>query len=431
MNGLEVAVIGMSGRFPMANSLNEYWNNLLQRKECITRNLRKPESTQKSKSLQDELYVNAKGIIDEDGFDASLFGIKEEQDLMDPQLKLLLTLSKSALENSKYDFLINDNCVGVYISCSSSFNWRNHILSQSNIANSLNTYERYKLSLIAEENYYASQIAYRLNLSGPSVTILSACSSSLIAVHSACRALLTGECNTAIAGGVSIVYPQHTGYYYSDQMMYSRKGQCRPFDIEADGTVPGSGGGIVALKLLEQAIDDKDEIYCIIKASSINNDGNKKMSFTAPSLDGQVKVIRSAYELAEIDTEHVNFIESHGAGTPLGDAIEVEALTKAFNTNKTGYCAIGSVKSNIGYLDVASGISAFIKAALCVKHRRYPANINFSSPNSNINFIESPFMLNTSLIDFSELSKPVVGGVSSFGDGGANVHIVIEEFTGI
>ena len=428
MTGLEIAVIGMSGKFPGADTINEYWNNIIRGKESIT--FYSKEQLQNSgiekEILESQNYIRAKGVIkDSDCFDAAFFNIKEDEaKIMDPQLRLLLECSWSALEDAGYSYKYDKGTVGVYIGTSSSFEWRSNILKNKNY----NALDKYKISLLTEEHYFSTQISYRLGLTGPSVTVLSACSSSLGAIHFACRSLLMGECDIALAGGVSITLPINSGYQYHEGMMFSPDGHCRAFDEKAEGTVPGNGVGVVVLKLLDRAIEDRDNIYAVIKSTSMNNDGNKKLGYAVPGLDGQVQVIKAAYELAEISPEDYSFIEAHGTGTKLGDAIEVEALKLAFNSDKRSYCAIGSVKPNIGYLDAASGISSFIKAVMSIKNRMYPPTLHYSSSNPQIDFKNSPFFVNTQAIDFNDLERKVIAGVNSFGDGGTNVHIVLEEF---
>ncbi|MEM6404747.1 MAG: type I polyketide synthase, partial [Cyanobacteria bacterium P01_D01_bin.116] len=272
-------------------------------------------------------------------------------------------------------------------------------------------------------------ISYKLNLKGPSISIQTYCSSSLVAVHLACKSLLDEECDIALAGGVTIIVPQKSGYFYEEYGILSPDGHCRAFDAQAQGTIFGSGLGIVVLKRLKDAIADNDYIHAVIKGSAINNDGSLKVSYTAPSVNGQAEVIVEALANAGIDADDISYIETHGTGTATGDPIEIAALTKAFHafTKRNGFCTIGSVKPNIGHLDTASGIASLIKTVLALKNKQIPPSLNFEVPNPEIDFANSPFYVNTKLTEWETNGKPRRAGVSSLGFGGTNAHVILEE----
>ena len=248
-----------------------------------------------------------------------------------------------------------------------------------------------------DKDYLATRVSYKLNLEGPSVVVQTTCSTSLVAVHLACQSLLSGECDVALAGGVSINVPQTAGYVYQEGGIYAPDGHCRAFDARAQGTVFGNGVGIVVLKRLQDALADGDCIHAVIKGSAINNDGSSKVGYTAPSVEGQAKVIARALAMADIDPETISYIEAHGTGTALGDPIEIAALTRAFraSTEKQGFCAIGSVKTNLGHLNAAAGVTGLIKTVLALKHQMIPPSLHFEQPNPQIDFANSPFYVNT------------------------------------
>ena len=424
LTGLEVAVVGVSCE--TSGDLNEQnlFSELLKNKELI-KNYTTDElaiAGIELKTLEKETYIKTGGSIDISKFDFENFGFeRDENELIDPQLKLLLRNSKNALSNCN----ISGNKVGVYLSSSSSYKWKNYAYA---MCSDYDAYKLNRLSLITDREYYASQVSYRLNLQGPSIMISSACSSSALSIHQACRALIIGECDLAIAGGVHAPYPLKTGYFYDSKLIFSKSGHCKTFDKDADGTVPSCGVGILVLKELSKAIEDKDEIYGIIKSSYCNNDGNRKAGFTVPSLAGQTDAVSSAYELAELDLDDVDFIETHGTGTLFGDSLEVESLKRVFaDVDSKNTCALSSIKPNIGYTDTASGVLSVIKSLMSIKSHKLPANINLKNLNTNINLDDSPFFINRENIDLNK-NKPLIAGVSSFGDGGTNVHIVLQEF---
>ena len=305
-----------------------------------------------------------------------------------------------------------------------------NLYSNPNIRKSVSNYQ---LFLASDKDFLTTRVSYKLNLSGPSVDVQTACSTSLVAVHIACQSLLSGECDIALAGGVAI--SKQLGYLYQEGGIYSPDGHCRAFDANAKGTVSGSGVGIVVLKRLEDALNDGDSIDAVIKGSAINNDGAFKVSYTSPSIDAQAKVIRAAQLIAEVEPETISYIEAHGTGTALGDPIEISALTQVFGSEKKAEgvkkkqkaCGIGSVKTNIGHLDTAAGIASLIKAVLALKYKQIPPSLNFEQPNPQIDFDNSPFYVNSSLSAWETDKLPRRAGVSSFGIGGTNAHVVLEE----
>ena len=287
----------------------------------------------------------------------------------------------------------------------------------------------YQIMLGNDKDFLCTRVSYELDLRGPSLTIQTACSTSLVAVAVACQALHAGECDMALAGGVSVTFPQRMGYMYEEGMILSPDGHCRPFDIDARGTRGGAGAGIVVLKRLSDALADRDTIHAVIRGAAINNDGAGKAGYTAPSIDGQVEVIATAQTLAGIDPRTISYIEAHGTGTPLGDPIEIAALTKVFRagTPDIGFCRIGSLKANIGHLDAAAGVAGLIKTVLAFKHREIPPLVNFRTPNPQLDLDRSPFTASSQGSAWSSDGAPRRAGVSSFGIGGTNAHVVLEE----
>ncbi|OFX87031.1 MAG: hypothetical protein A2X00_10620 [Bacteroidetes bacterium GWE2_32_14] len=428
-NGLEVAIIGMSGRFPGANNIYEFWNNLKQGIESIT--FLNDEDLKNEKVpveyLNDPNYVNCIGgtLADKDKFDSQFFEYSPaEAFLMDPQIRIFHECVYEALNDGGYDPENFKGLIGLYGGASINPDWMAKAITSSEIEN----IGYYKAANVFNKDQMCTLISYKLNLRGPSITLNTTCSSSLVAIHLACQSILNGECDMALAGGVSIVTSKQKGYIYKEGMIISKDGHCNAFDAKAKGTIGGEGCGVVLLKGLDEAIKDKDHIYAIIKGTAVNNDGKLKLGYTAPSIEGQSKVIKMAHQIAEIDSSSISFVETHGTGTELGDPIEIEALKLAFATSKKNYCGIGSVKTNIGHLDAAAGVAGFIKTVLALSNKQLPPSLNFTKPNPKIDFENSPFYVNTKLknLDFNYL--PVRAGVSSFGIGGTNAHIILEDF---
>jgi acyl transferase domain-containing protein/acyl carrier protein len=429
--GLEIAVIGMSGRFPGAGNIEEFWENLKNGVESII--FFSDEDLAASGISQETLispsYVKAKGYLEGiEYFDAVFFGYKPmEAEQMDPQMRIFYQCVWHALEDAGYPPGRYNGEIGLYAGASVNFSWE--------LLTSLNSHEESGVSRFASgqfthKDFLCTGISYKLDLQGPSITVQTACSTSLLAIHLACQALANGECDLALAGGTSVSLPGKSGYVYHEGLIVSPDGYCRPFDEKASGTVFGNGAGVVVLKSLEDAIAQRDTIHAVIKGSAINNDGSRKVGFTAPSTKGQARVIRAAVKAAAIDPETIGYIEAHGTGTSLGDTIEIEALTHAFNSNKKQFCRIGSVKSNIGHLDAAAGVAGFIKTVLILKHGVIPPSLHCDTPNPKIGFEKTPFYVNTQLTSWKRDKYPLRAGVSSFGVGGTNVHVVLEEAPG-
>ena len=424
----EIAVIGMACRFPGAKNIDEFWRNLRDGVESI------------SFFADDELldagvnpgvlsapnYVKARATLDDiEMFDGSFFGfVPREAEVMDPQQRIFLETAWEALENAGYDSEKYQGSIGVYAGTSLS-RYMFRFFSNPEVMRFVGDYR----AIIAnDKDHLATLTSYKLNLTGPSISVQTACSTSLVAVHLACQSLLRGECDAALAGGVSVNVPQKTGYFYEEGGILSPDGHCRTFDAKAQGTISGSGVGVVILKRLNDALEDGDCIEAVIKSSAVNNDGAVKVGYTAPSVDGQAEVITEAIEMAGVNAESITYVEGHGTATPLGDPIEVAALTKVFrsHTSKNGFCGLGSVKSNFGHLDAAAGVAGLIKTVLALKHKQIPASLHFEDPNPQIDFVDSPFYVNTRHSEWSA-EFPRRACVSSFGIGGTNAHAVLEE----
>jgi len=430
INELDIAIIGLSGRFPKAKDIDSFWQNLKDGVESIS-----VFSEQElldlgisSNLLKNPNYVKAKPVIsDIEMFDANFFGFsaKEAEDI-DPQQRLFLESAWEVIESAGYDSEKYRGAIGVYAGISLNTYLLNNVYPNYDSEDFVGGY---KLMITSDKDFLPTRVSYKLNLRGPAVNVQTACSTSLVAVHLACQSLLNGECNMALAGGVSIMVPQNTGYLYTEGMILSPDGHCRAFDAKAKGTIPGSGLGIVLLKRLEDAIADRDTIHAIIKGSAINNDGSVKVGYTAPSTEGQAAVIAQAQDVAEVDAESITYIEAHGTGTTLGDPIEIAALTKAFRktTQKQNFCAIGSLKTNMGHMDAAAGVGGLIKTVLALKHKLIPPSLHFEEPSPQIDFANSPFYVNTTLSEWKSNGSPRRAGVSSFGIGGTNAHVILEE----
>ncbi|MEM9271685.1 MAG: SDR family NAD(P)-dependent oxidoreductase [Cyanobacteria bacterium P01_F01_bin.143] len=436
MNNVEVnnsipaiAIIGMSGKFPGAKDTTKFWENLCSGQESIT-TFTDEELTASGidrESLNNPEYVKRLGILEDiDLFDAAFFGFNpKEAEVTDPQHRLFLESAWEALENAGYDPQRCESRIGVYAGSSSN----DYLSLDSNRNDGGITTKIYQKGVGNANDFLATRVSYKLDLTGPSMSVQTACSTSLVATTLACQSLLNYQCDMALAGGVSINILQKTGYLYDHGGILSPDGHCRAFDAQAQGTIVGNGVGIVVLKRLEEAIEDRDHIYAVIKGSAINNDGAGKVGYTAPSVDGQAEVIAEAMALAEVDPQTISYIQAHGTGTPLGDPIEIAALSQAFraNTAKKGFCAISSVKTNIGHLDAAAGVAGLIQTALALKHQQIPPSINFEQPNPKIDFENSPFYVNTKLSKWQQTEYPRRAGVSSLGIGGTNAHVVLEE----
>jgi acyl transferase domain-containing protein len=381
-----IAIVGMAGRFPGADSIDAFWANLLAGRESITRFTAAQLSPLVPGDLrQHPRYVPARGIIaNADRFDAAFFGIPpREALLMDPQQRVVLELCWNALEDAGVDPGRFAGDIGVYAGTSNN-GYRKLVDASPGLVASAG---EFAAMLANEKDYVATRVAHRIGLTGPALSIHTACSTSLVAVAQAWYALMSWQCDLALAGGINIVVPQESGYLPAEGGMESTDGHCRPFDRDAAGTVFSNGLGIVVLRRLRDALEAGDTVYAVIKGAALNNDGNVKVSFTAPSVRGQAEVISMAQALAGIDPATISYIEAHGTGTALGDPIEIAGLTQAFRAGGAtgnGFCSIGSVKSNIGHLDAAAGVAGLIKATLALHHKILPATINFSSPNPKL-----------------------------------------------
>jgi acyl transferase domain-containing protein/acyl carrier protein len=424
----EIAIIGMAGRFPKAKKLAEFWQNLSDGVESIS-DFTDEEiiaSGIDEAHLKSSNYVKAGAVLEDiDLFDASFFDINpKEAEITDPQHRLFLECAWEALEDAGYDSQRYESRIGVYAGASLN-NYHSFDLNRDRLGSA----QSYQTLMGNDKDFLATRVSYKLNLTGPSITVQTACSTSLVATNLACQSLLNYQCDIALAGGVSIRIPQKTGYLHEEGGTLSPDGHCRAFDAEARGTTIGNGVGIVVLKRLSEAIADGDRIYAVIKGSAINNDGSGKVGYTAPSVNGQAEVIAEAMMLAGVDPETINYVEAHGTGTALGDPIEIAALSQVFraHTQKKGFCAIGSLKTNIGHLDAAAGVAGLIKTALALKHKSIPPSLNFEQPNPQIDFVNSPFYVNTKLQEWQANESPRRAGVSSLGIGGTNAHVVLEE----
>ncbi|MEJ6480687.1 SDR family NAD(P)-dependent oxidoreductase [Nostoc punctiforme UO1] len=427
--GSEIAIIGIAGKFPGAKNTDEFWQNLQRGVESISvfTDEELLASGIDAETLKNPKFVKARAVLEDvELFDASFFGFNpREADITDPQHRLFLECAYIALEDAGYDSENYQGSIGVYAGASFSGYLLNVYLNEDIIK----SIDSHQLAIAGDKDYLTTRVSYKLNLEGPSYTVQTACSTSLVAVHLAAQSLLNGECDMALAGGVSINSSRKTGYLYKEGGIGSPDGHCRAFDAQAQGTVGGEGVGIVVLKRLDDALADGDTIHAIIKGSAVNNDGSFKVSYTAPRIDGQAKVIRTAQVVAEVEPETITYIEAHGTGTSLGDPIEIAALTQAFRatTEKKGFCAIGSVKTNIGHLDAAAGVTGLIKTVLALKHQQIPPSLHFQQPNPQIDFANSPFYVNTTLTEWTTNGVPRRAGVSSFGIGGTNAHVILEE----
>lgn len=426
-NGGGIAIVGMAGRFPGATTIEEFWEVLEEGKETIS--FFEKEEIDKAvpeSILNSPFYVRARGILDDvDHFDAGLFGINPKlAELMDPQMRIFLEVSREVLETTG---LLNDQegyKIGVFAGSNTNTYFNNNVFSNKD---KIETQGYYQTMSVSEKDYLATRVAYHLNLKGPAVNVNSACSTSLLAIAQAVESLRLGQCDAAIAGGVAVNVPVKSGHLYEEGAMFSDDGRCRPFDAQAKGTVFSDGAGVVLLKRLEDALADKDLVYAVIKGVGINNDGGGKGSFTAPSTGGQAEAISMAIQDAGVAAADISYIEAHGTATPLGDPIEIEGLKLAFGEQQEQqYCAIGSVKSNIGHLTHAAGVAGVIKTSLSLFNRKLVPSLNYQNPNASIDFKNSPFVVNTQLKDWTVKDKRIAG-VSSFGIGGTNVHIILEE----
>ena len=425
-----IAIIAMAGRFPGANNIDQFWQNVQDGLESISSftDEELAASGINRTLLNNPNYVKAGAVLEDiDLFDASFFKLTaKEEAAMSPQHRLFLECAAEALEIASYNTEAHDGRIGVYAGAGENTYFLRNLASNHDLLKYLDSLQ---IAVGNNPEFMPTQVSYKLNLKGPSVSINTACSTSLVAVQMACQSLLNYQCDLALAGGISIRIPQKEGYLSQEGGITSPDGHCRAFDAQARGTLFGSGLGIVVLKRLSEAIADGDCIHALIRGSAINNDGANKVGYTAPSVEGQAAVIAEAIALAGIEPETITYIEAHGTGTALGDPIEIAALTQAFRvgTQKRNFCALGSVKTNVGHLNTAAGIVGLIKTVLALKHKLLPPSLHFEQPNPQIDFANSPFYVNTTLTEWKTNGTPRRAGVSSFGIGGTNAHAVLEE----
>lgn len=427
-----IAIVGLSGRFPGAQTVSDLWANISGGKSGI----RAVSPRARSRLPADPNYVAKSATVENaDRFDAEFFRIypKQAQE-MDPQHRLFLEVCWSALEDAGYRPDATRCAVGVFAGCHMNTYIFQRLAADSRFREELaDSFPGGNLSteISNDKDYLATRVAFHLNLTGPCVAVQTACSTSLVAIAQGCQSLESLQCDMALAGGVTVTFPQDQGYLHTEDSILSPDGTCRTFDADAKGTIFGDGVGAVVLKRLDDALRDRDEIYAVVKGWGVNNDGGDKGGYTAPSMEGQSRAILAAHQKAGVSADTINYVEAHGTGTLVGDPIEVAALTAAFrqSTTNKNYCAIGSLKSNVGHLDVAAGVAAVIKTALALQHRQIPPTINFAKPNPRIDFANSPFVVQQELTEWRPVAPgvPRRAGVSSFGVGGTNAHLVLEE----
>ncbi len=425
-----IAIVGMVGRFPGAGDLETFWRNICDGTESITQFADQDvDTTDLDPSLlQERAYVKARGVVEGiEMFDPAFFGLSgREALLMDPQQRLFMECCWEALEGAGYDPRVFRGPIGVYGGATLS-SYQTHLYAHLDL---LPNPDPLAIAMGTELPYMTARVSYKLDLKGPSFPVQTACSTSLVAVHLACQALLNGECDLALAGAASLRLPQNSGYWYQEDSILSPDGHCRSFDAAAAGTVFSNGIGVVALKRLEDALADRDTILAVVRGSSINNDGARRASFTAPGVHGQSKVIGDALVAANVPADSISYLEAHGTATSLGDSIEIQALNQAFRrtASRNQFCAIGTVKANIGHLDAAAGVAGLIKTALMMQHRQLPPSAMFERPNPDLRLESTPFYVNTQLRDWQVPDGTRRrAGVSSFGFGGTNAHLIVEE----
>lgn len=427
-----IAVIGMHGRFPGAAGTEQLWDNLRDGKESISyfSDEELLAAGVDAETLRQPNYVKARGVIEDiERFDSAFFGMSpREAEHTDPQQRVFLECAWELFEKAGYDVESYTGAIGVYAGSAISSYLLNNLWGNPGLVGSA---APYNLVLANDKDHLTTRTAYQLSLRGPCVTVQTGCSTSLVAVHIACQALLSHECDMALAGGVALCVPQTVGYLFQENDKCSPDGHTRTFDANARGTVQSEGVAMVLLKRLDDAIRDGDSFYAVVRGSAINNDGAAKVGYTAPSVDGQADVIHTAQLLADVPVESIQYVECHGTATALGDPIEVAALTKAFraSTDRVQFCAVGSLKSNVGHMDTAAGAGGFIKAVLALHYRCIPPSLHFEQPNQEIDFAGSPFFVNAQRREWTSgvQQAPRRAAVSAFGVGGTNAHVILEE----
>ncbi|MFP4406241.1 type I polyketide synthase, partial [Rhodosalinus sp.] len=427
----DIAIVGMAARLPGAAGLDGYWHLLREGRSAIRR-LTDDELLAAGESpaaIRRKDYVPFAAPLDRfEQFDADFFGLSpKEAAIMDPQHRQFLEVAWEALEVAGHPPESVEGPVGVFAGCGMGSYFYFNVCSHPELLRDTGMFLLRHTG--NDKDFLSTRLSHILDLRGPSLTLQTACSTSLVATHYAAQALLNGECDMALAGGVTIELPQGRGYLYKEGEILSPDGECHAFDHRAKGTVFGSGAGVVVLRRLADALADGDHIWAVIRGSAVNNDGSDKAGYLAPSVGGQAEAVADAQAIAGITADTVDYVECHGTGTYLGDPIEVAALTQAFRetTDATGYCRIGSVKTNIGHLDTAAGVASLIKASLALHHREIPPSLGFEKPNPAIDFENSPFRVNDRLTPFESAKGPRRAGVNSLGVGGTNAHVVLEE----
>jgi acyl transferase domain-containing protein/NADPH:quinone reductase-like Zn-dependent oxidoreductase/thioesterase domain-containing protein/acyl carrier protein len=428
--GSDIAIVGMAGRFPGAATLKEFWANLRDAVESVRRfaDAELIAAGEPPEVIADPDYVRARPVLPNvELFDAAFFGFSpQDAAIMDPQHRLFLEVGWEAIEDAGHDPATFPGNAAVFATCGMNTYMMYHLVTNQRIMQTVGEWlVRHSGN---DMNFLATRLSYELGLKGPSMNVQTACSSALVAIHLSCQSLLNGECDMALAGGSVIALPQDRGYQYKPGEILSPDGHCRAFDARARGTLFGSGAGVVVLRRLADALADGDRIYAVVKGSAVNNDGSVKVGYLAPSVEGQSRAIVEALAISGVDPETISYIEAHGTGTLVGDPIEMTALTEAYrrHTDKKGFCAIGSLKTNIGHLGEAAGVAGFIKTVLSLQHRQIPASLHYESPNPQIDFAASPFFVNTTLHPWAS-ATPRRAGITSLGAGGTNCHVIVEE----
>jgi amino acid adenylation domain-containing protein len=426
----DVAVVGMAGRFPGARDLDELWKNLVEGRETVTTFKREELDPLVHKQDRDDpAYVPKRGVLDDiDKFDAAFFGVSpNEAELMAPQLRIFLEVAWEAFENAGYVGEKIRGPVGVWAGMGNNFYYVYNVLTRPD---KLAIMGEIAAEIANEKDHVAPRVSHKLNLTGPSLSVHTACSTTLVVIENAYQALVSHQVDAALAGGIDIRTPQKSGQRHEEGGVFSVDGHCRPFDAEATGTMFGEGVGAVVLKRLDDAIRDGDTIHAVIKGAAVNHDGGRKVSYLAPSVEGQARVVASALGIGDVHPDTITMVEAHGTATPIGDPIEVEALTRVYRTftQRRQYCALGSIKGNFGHATTAAGIAGVLKVILSMRHRKIPATLYFATPNPRIDFASSPFFVNGKLVDWTPpQGVPRRASVSSFGFCGTNAHVVLEE----
>jgi len=433
-----IAIVGMSGRFPGANSVEQFWHNLMQGVDSVS-TFREDELeysvVTKDAIEQGQKFIRARGVLDGvDMFDAEFFGMyPKEVQMIDPQHRLFLECAWEALESAGHASESYPGLIGVYAGLAmNTYFLHNICVNRAFAADFSSNYQvgNYQTMLGNDIDFLPTRVSYKLNLRGPSMTVQSACSTSLVAICQACTGLLTYQCDMALAGGVSITFPQKRDYRYQEESLASADGKCRTFDADACGTVFGHGAAVVLLKRLEDDLADRDPILAVIKGFALNNDGSDKIGYAAPSINAQADVVAMAQAAAGVHPESISYIEAHGTATPLGDPVEMAALTEAFRrggAERKQFCAVGTGKTHIGHLDVAAGATGLIKTVLQLQHEVIPPLLHFKTPNPKIDFQNSPFFPVAKQMEWKRTDTPRRAGVTALGIGGTNAHVVVEE----